>query len=114
MTCSRQVVYRSWKPRPSHRAEVERAMIAANLGWSDADKGELGRSATLVSPHGVKGLEFDAVVVVEPAEIIESSQRGDRLLYIALTRATQRLSIVHKRPLGIAGDTTAKPAISDT
>ncbi|WNV92029.1 AAA family ATPase [Umezawaea sp. Da 62-37] len=42
-----------------------------------------------------KGLEFDAVVVVEPAGILEESPRGASDLYVALTRATQRLGVVH-------------------
>jgi DNA helicase IV len=41
-----------------------------------------------------KGLEYDAVVVVEPAELIAESATGPRTLYVALTRATQRLTVV--------------------
>ena len=47
----------------------------------------------------VKGLELDAVVVVEPAEIVGSDEHGLRALYVALTRSTQRLSVVHHQPL---------------
>ena len=43
----------------------------------------------------VKGLELDAVVVVEPAEIVGADEHGLRALYVALTRSTQRLSVVH-------------------
>jgi DNA helicase IV len=46
-----------------------------------------------------KGLEFDAVVVVEPAEILGGSPRGANDLYVALTRATKRLGVVHSGPL---------------
>ncbi len=46
-----------------------------------------------------KGLEFDAVVVVEPARILAESPRGASDLYVALTRATQRLCVVHTGPL---------------
>jgi hypothetical protein len=42
----------------------------------------------------VKGLEYDAVVVVEPADLVAESARGVRALYVALTRATQRLAVV--------------------
>jgi DNA helicase IV len=42
-----------------------------------------------------KGLEFDAVVVVEPAEFIAESPRGTNDLYVAITRSTQRLAVVH-------------------
>jgi superfamily I DNA/RNA helicase len=46
-----------------------------------------------------KGLEFDSVLIVEPAELVESSTRGLNDLYVALTRATQRLAVIHSRPL---------------
>ncbi|WP_425566981.1 HelD family protein [Pseudonocardia yunnanensis] len=46
-----------------------------------------------------KGLEFDAVVVVEPAELLAESVRGANDLYVALTRSTQRLAVVHAEPL---------------
>ena len=44
-----------------------------------------------------KGLEYDHVVVVEPAEIVEAEPRGLNRLYVVLTRAVSRLDIVHKR-----------------
>lgn len=46
-----------------------------------------------------KGLEFDTTVVVEPAAIIEQSPRGYSDLYVALTRSTQRLIVVHAKQL---------------
>jgi DNA helicase IV len=55
-------------------------------------------AATVLGPAEAKGLEFDAVVVVEPAAIIEMNG-GPGLLYIALTRAVQELSVTHSRPL---------------
>jgi superfamily I DNA/RNA helicase len=58
---------------------------------------------TVVSPAEAKGLEFDAVVVVEPAEFVPATgdehRAGLRLLYVALTRAVQTLTIVHREPL---------------
>jgi DNA helicase IV len=50
-------------------------------------------------PPEAKGLEFDAVVVVEPEAIAGGTARGLRLLYVALTRAVQELVVVHARPL---------------
>jgi hypothetical protein len=41
-----------------------------------------------------KGLEFDAVVVVEPDEVVDESESGWRTLYVVLTRATQLLATV--------------------
>jgi DNA helicase IV len=43
----------------------------------------------------VKGLEFDAVVLVDPAAILTESPRGLNDLYVALTRTTNRLCILH-------------------
>jgi RecA/RadA recombinase len=45
-----------------------------------------------------KGLEYDAVVVVEPGELITESTTGPRTLYVALTRATQRLTVLSTDP----------------
>lgn len=42
-----------------------------------------------------KGLEFDAVVVVDPAGILAQSPQGGQDLYVAVTRATRRLTVVH-------------------
>ncbi|OJY40488.1 MAG: helicase [Pseudonocardia sp. 73-21] len=53
-------------------------------------------SPVVVLPiSSAKGLEFDAVVLVEPAEVLAESPRGANDLYVALTRATQRLAVVH-------------------
>ncbi len=55
-------------------------------------------SGRLLSPVRAKGLEFDEVVVVEPARFLDE-RNGLSLLYVALTRATARLTIVNERPL---------------
>jgi DNA helicase IV len=52
-----------------------------------------------VAPSETKGLEFDAVLVVEPARILADGDRGAAELYVALTRATQRLGVLHTEPL---------------
>ena len=52
----------------------------------------------VLTPNQSKGLEFDAVILVEPAEIL-AQRGGASQLYIALTRATQRLIVLHERPL---------------
>jgi DNA helicase IV len=57
---------------------------------------------TVLAPPEAKGLEFDAVVVVEPSAFLTDDERGGRLLYIALTRAVQELVLVHTRPLPAA------------
>jgi DNA helicase IV len=52
-----------------------------------------------VLPSETKGLEFDAVLVVEPERILANGPRGAADLYVALTRATQRLGVLHQGPL---------------
>ncbi|OBI83942.1 RNA polymerase recycling motor ATPase HelR [Mycobacterium asiaticum] len=52
-----------------------------------------------VAPSETKGLEFDAVLVVDPQRILSESPRGAAELYVALTRATQRLGVLHRDPL---------------
>ena len=55
---------------------------------------EVGRRLAIVSPLEAKGLEYDGVVVVAPDEIVAESPGGARVLYVALTRPTQRLITV--------------------
>jgi DNA helicase IV len=65
-------------------------------------------TSVVIGPPGVpgavpasqtKGLEFDAVLVVEPQRILAAGPRGAAELYVALTRATQRLGVLHRDPL---------------
>ena len=53
----------------------------------------------VMSAQDAKGLEFDGVVLVEPADLLTGHTRGAGDLYVAMTRSTQRLDIVHARPL---------------
>jgi DNA helicase IV len=52
----------------------------------------------LLTPRDAKGLEFDHVIVVEPA-LVAAHEQGLRELYVALTRPTKTLVVVHARPL---------------
>ncbi|WP_137726103.1 HelD family protein [Prescottella subtropica] len=56
-------------------------------------------SVSVLTVKDAKGLEFDTVLIVEPQDLLDESPRGMNDLYVALTRATQRLGIVHARPL---------------
>ncbi|MGF6886388.1 DNA helicase IV [Nocardia sp. GAS34] len=58
-----------------------------------------GDSVRVLTVPEVKGLEFDAVILVEPQDILDESPRGLNDLYVALTRATQRLSVVYSGEL---------------
>lgn len=51
--------------------------------------------APVLTPADAKGLEFDVVIVVEPERILAAGPSGAADLYVTLTRATQRLGIVH-------------------
>ena len=62
----------------------------------------LDSGVTLVPVSVVKGLELDAVIVVEPSLVVSGQPHGLRALYVALTRATQRLSVVHAEDLPTA------------
>ena len=79
---------------PSLRPEVEEVLAANDVSWSSADRGELGKAINLVSPQEAKGLEFDAVVVAEPEEVVAADPRGHRLLYVAMTRTVGYLDVV--------------------
>ena len=77
---------------------LEEALRAAGVDAGRADAGGLERPVALVEARTAKGLEFDAVVVADPAAIVASAadeMRGLRLLYVAVTRPTQALTIVH-------------------
>ena len=63
--------------------------------------GVLDVPVALLTVDQAKGLEFDSVVLVEPAAIIDegAGATGRRALYVAMTRTTRRLHIVHAQPL---------------
>ncbi|HEX6419565.1 MAG TPA: ATP-binding domain-containing protein [Acidimicrobiales bacterium] len=77
-----------------------RAAVGDVLAGTGAPAG--AGAVTLLAPPEAKGLEFDAVVVAEPALIAGGTARGLRLLYVALTRAVQHLVVVHAQPLPAA------------
>jgi DNA helicase IV len=70
----------------------------------DMRKGGLSEPLVLLAADAANGLEFDSVVVVEPGAIAGQTARGLRTLYVALTRPTQRLTVVHLAPLPAALD----------
>jgi len=73
-------------------AELARAMPEAVPG----DRAEvLDSPVALLTVGQAKGLEFDRVVLADPAGILAQSQAGGHDLYVAITRATHRLTVVH-------------------
>ena len=75
------------------------ALEAAGVDFGRAARNGLETQVTLVPVSLVKGLELDAAIVVEPAAIVAEEAQGLRALYVALTRATKRLAVVHAAPL---------------
>ncbi|HWD02481.1 MAG TPA: RNA polymerase recycling motor ATPase HelR [Amycolatopsis sp.] len=101
--------------RPWARPVTDATLPAAIDEFTAAEAGREGTSV-VIGPPGVpgtvpaaatKGLEFDAVLVVDPARILAGS-RGAAELYVALTRATQRLGVLHRDPLPGALAATAR------
>ncbi|WP_051940430.1 HelD family protein [Phaeacidiphilus oryzae] len=69
----------------------------------------LGERAVALGSLEAKGLEYDATVVADPSGIAGESEAGLRVLYVALTRATQRLTVL-SGPLDLP-DATGRPAL---
>jgi len=75
------------------------------VGRGEAEQGEAGRGGeagqrlSVVPVTLAKGLEFDQVVLVEPAAIAAGEAHGLRRLYVALTRAVSRLVVLYAEPL---------------
>ena len=65
----------------------------------DDTDSDVDARVTLLPASLAKGLEYDHVIVVEPAEIVAAEPRGLNRLYVVLTRAVSRLAILHHRPL---------------
>ncbi|MFF6810533.1 HelD family protein [Streptomyces sp. NPDC012403] len=73
--------------------ELHRALAARLDGVTAGAEPDLAHTVVLLDPRQAKGLEFDSVLVVEPGRY------GTSDLYVALTRATQRLGVLHTEPL---------------
>lgn len=61
--------------------------------------GSLSQDVVVLSAEEAKGLEFDAVVLVEPADLLEEAHGKIGSLYVALTRPTHALHVVASKPL---------------
>jgi DNA helicase IV len=74
--------------------------LAGTIASGDLRSNDLWDGVPVLTPREAKGLEFDHVVVVEPA-LVAAHEQGLRELYVALTRPTKTLVVVHARPLPI-------------
>jgi len=81
--------------------EVSAALATAGLSSSVLGAGPVDEDSrlTVVPVTLAKGLEFDHVVLPEPARIASGEAYGLRRLYVALTRAVSRLTVLHVEPL---------------
>ncbi|WP_200215263.1 HelD family protein [Micromonospora coerulea] len=75
-------------------AELGAAVTAALPEAAVGEQPELENRVVVLTVGQAKGLEFDSVLVVDPERIVAESPRGHSDLYVALTRATQRLGIL--------------------
>jgi len=83
----------------SQAADVEDALERAGIAYGRPTRQGLDAQVAVVPVGLVKGLEVDGAVVVEPARMVRERAQGLRALYVALTRATRRVAIVHAEPL---------------
>jgi DNA helicase IV len=82
-------------------ARLHSALVAdlADVGARADSADALDARVAVLTAVDAKGLEFDHVIVVEPSQLVRADAAGMRLLYMALTRATRRLVIVHSDAL---------------
>jgi DNA helicase IV len=84
---------------------VAAALTTAGVDFSRLDEvveGDVQQRVSLVPASLVKGLEFDRVLVVEPADIVDGEpdeRTGLRRLYVSLTRAVTAMVVLHSREL---------------
>ncbi|MFD4168620.1 HelD family protein [Streptomyces albidoflavus] len=78
-------------------ARLREALTAA--GHTLARPGGTQGRVTVLPASAAKGLEYDHVIAVEPAEIVRAEPRGLHRLYVVLTRAVSRLHVLHTEPL---------------
>ncbi len=94
---------------PSLLPALSDALAAIGLPVVDARdmrKGGLSEPLVLLAADAANGLEFDSAIVVEPGLIAGETARGLRTLYVALTRPTRHLTVVHLAPPPAALDGT--------
>ncbi|HWB37995.1 MAG TPA: AAA family ATPase, partial [Rugosimonospora sp.] len=78
---------------------IANRLAAAGIATGDADA---DARVTVLPATLAKGLEYDHVIVAEPARIVAAEERGLNRLYVVLTRAVSRLAVLHTEPLPAA------------
>ncbi|TFV63789.1 helicase [Geodermatophilus sp. DF01-2] len=80
---------------PASRVAELAAAVSSQLGGvSSGPDADSSLGPVVLAPAEAKGLEFDAVLVVDPRRVLDEGVRGHNDLYVALTRATQRLGVL--------------------
>lgn len=79
---------------PEKYATVTRAVVAAHRDKTGTSESALENQILVLMPWDAKGLEFDVVVIVEPADLVEAANGSVGDLYVSMTRPTQRLHVV--------------------
>jgi DNA helicase IV len=88
---------------------VSRAVPGASFGESP----DLTSPVVVLGASQAKGLEFDSVLIADPAAILAGSPRGRNDLYVAMTRSTQRLGVLHpgRPPAELAALPARRPPV---
>jgi DNA helicase IV len=85
---------------PASRAGQVGAAVSATLpGTAIGADPDLTSPVVVLTVKQAKGLEFDCVLIADPVQLLAESPRGLNDLYVALTRATQQVGVVHPGPL---------------
>jgi len=87
---------------PADRLDELTRAVGAAVPDVVLEEPALDRPVVVFSVKQVRGLEFDSVLVADPARIVAGSASGLNDLYVAITRATQRLGVVHEGDLPAA------------
>ena len=75
--------------------QIDAALTRAGIEYGRATRQGLEKQVTVVPVNLVKGLELDSVLVIEPKRVLTEQIRGAQSLYVALTRSTKRLTVIH-------------------
>ncbi|KAF2776180.1 UvrD-helicase domain-containing protein [Streptomyces sp. OM5714] len=88
-------------PDGARRRRTTGVIVPDMASWREAVATAVSgqESVSVLTADEAKGLEFDHVVVAEPSAVTADDPAGPRRLYVALTRCTQSLTVVHQRPL---------------
>jgi len=85
---------------PENReGELGHELMKALPGAAVGEQPDLLNQVVMLTVRQAKGLEFDSVLVAQPDEIVAESPRGLSDLYVAVTRATRRLGVLHSAEL---------------